>query len=292
MSTERTTSPRIHTFDAAVIEAVHEAPDTTTLVLDVGPHNGYKAGQYVSVDPYQFAGLRGFAEFLERLKGRHEVPRAYSMCSAPHEPHVAITIKEEHYIEGATPYPPLLSGFLTHRIHAGDRMVVTGFAGAYVFPDDVETRADHILHVCAGSGSVPNFSMIKDSLHRHARLRHTFIYSNKTWQEIIFRDALTALCREHPDRLRVIHALTRETGTPRADADVRHGRITPDLLQTALTTEPNSLIYICGPAISVWERRAAAAQGIAPTPRFLESMLAQLNDLGVPKSRIKVESYG
>ena len=130
-------------------------------------------------------------------------------------------------------------------------MSVAGFAGAYVLPDHVD--ADHILHLCAGSGSVPNVSMIKDALRRHPDLRHTFVYSNKTWQDVIFRSSLASLRRENPDRLRVIHTLTRESDISSEDEDARSGRVTLELLEGILEREPHSLIYACGPAVSVWE---------------------------------------
>jgi ferredoxin-NADP reductase len=282
----------VRAYDALVLESIPEAPDTKTLVLDLGPHPGYRAGQYVSIQPRQFIGLRSFVMYLEHVKKRKEPPRAYSMCSAPHEKYVAITIKEEVYDSSQMEYPPLLSGYLVHQVRAGDRMETTGFAGAYVLPDDVDTRVDHVLHLCAGSGSVPNVSMVKDSLRRHRSLRHTFLYSNKTWQDVIFRDALAELAREHPDRLRVIHSLTRETGSTPADQDVRRGRIGADLLESVLCSEPNSMIFACGPAITVWERRACAAKGTTPSPRFLESMLSLLDVLKVPKERVKIEAYG
>jgi 3-ketosteroid 9alpha-monooxygenase subunit B len=282
----------VRAYDALVLESITEAPDTKTLVLDLGPRADYRAGQYVSIHPKQFIGLRSFVSYLEHAKKRREPPRAYSMCSAPQEKYVAITIKEEVYDASQMEFPPLLSGYLVHQVRAGDRMETTGFAGAYVLPEDVETRADHILHLVAGSGSVPNFSMVKDSLQRHAGLRHTFLYSNKTWQDVIFRDALAEISASHPDRLRVIHSLTRETGATPADQDVRRGRISAELLESVLTAEPNSMIFSCGPAITVWERRACAARGTTPTPRFLESMLSLLDTLKVPKERVKIEAYG
>jgi 3-ketosteroid 9alpha-monooxygenase subunit B len=185
----------------------------------------------------------------------------------------------------------LISGFLVHQTRRGDRIQVTGFAGGYVLAEDV--HVDHILHLCAGSGSVPNLSILKDSLIRHPRrLRHTFVYSNKTWQDVIFRDALTRLRAEHPDRVRVIHTLTRELSIPSTTEDVRGGRVTLELLREILEREPNSLIYACGPAVSVWERRAHAAAGTTPAPRFLESMRSHLSALQVPKDRIKIEAFG
>jgi 3-ketosteroid 9alpha-monooxygenase subunit B len=280
------------TFNAIVSEVVTETPDTKTLVLDLGATATYRAGQYVTIDPHQFSGLAPFVGYLEHLKGRREAPRAYSMCSDPSEP-LAITIKEEFYEAGRTPYPPLISGFLVHQVRAGDRMAVVGFAGAYVFPEDVESRADHILHLCAGSGSVPNFSMIKDSLRRHRKLRHTLLYSNKTWDDVIFRDQLTQMSADYPSRLRVVHSLTRQTSPVPANADVRTGRIGRDLLAATLAAEPTSLVYACGPAVSVWEKRDSSARGLpAPAPRFLETMLAELEALGLPRSRLKIEAFG
>jgi ferredoxin-NADP reductase len=280
------------TFDGVVLESIVETPDTKTLVIDVGPHSGYRAGQYVSIDPHQFPGLGSFIGYLEQTKGRREVPRAYSMCSAPSEPYVAITIKEEVFEPGRTAYPPLLSGYLVHQVRAGDRMVVTGFTGAYVLPDDIEQKTPHVLHLCAGSGSVPNFSMIKDSLQRHTRLRHTFLYSNKTWKDIIFRDALNDLAARHPDRLRVVHALTREQGELPPEVDVWRGRIDVEMLRAVLCQEPESFVFMCGPAITVWDRRACAAKGTTPSPQFLEGMQAHLAALEFPKARIKMEAYG
>jgi ferredoxin-NADP reductase len=246
----------------------------------------------VSIDPHQFPSLGSFIAYLEGLKGRREPPREYSMCSAPGDPYVAITIKEEFFEQGKTQYPPLISGFLVHQVRAGDKMTVKGFAGGYVLPEDVETRTGHILHLCAGSGIVPDYSIIRDSLERHTKLRHTLVYSNKTWDDIIFRDALTELEAKHPDRLHVIHTLTRQAAPVPAGPDVRSGRVSVQMLADVLSAEPESLLYACGPAVSVWERRAAAAAGTTATPRFMESMRAHLEELQVPRPRIKMEAYG
>lgn len=291
MTTEHATTrvPATKRFESVVSEVIIETPDTITAVLDVGERVSYRAGQYVTIDPHQFPALGSVTRYLEHMKGRAEPPRAYSMCSAPHEEGVAITIKEEVY-DGEMAYPPLISGFLVHQTRVGDRMAVVGFAGAYVLPDLV--GADHILHLCAGSGSVPNVSIIKDSLLRHPNLRHTFVYSNKTWQDVIFRRDLASLRRANPGRLQVIHALTREAAVSSEDEDVRSGRVTLEILDSIFEREPNSLVYACGPAISVWEKRAHAAKGTTPPPRFLETMQSYLTTLGVSRDRIKVEAFG
>ena len=294
--TDTREAARTSTFDTVVLESVVETASTRTLVLDVVTpgvdHTAWRAGQYISIDPHQFPGLRNFVHYLEHAKKRHEPPRAYSMSSAPHEPYLAVTVKEEVFEPGRTAYPPLMSGFLVHDVRAGDRMEVRGFAGAYVLPENIEARTEHVLHLVAGSGSVPNLSMVKDSLLRHARLRHTFAYSNRTWDDVIFRDLLAELAEQHPDRLTVLHNLTRDPDAASYGPNVRSGRIDAAFLRALLAREPTSLVYACGPAVSVWERRACTAEGRVPSPQFLESMIAQLHEIGVPKDRIKLEAFG
>jgi ferredoxin-NADP reductase len=287
------TSRRIKELEVMVADVVVEAPDTTTLVLFTGNDRlEYSAGHFLTIDPHQFEALERFTAFLEDLKRRREPPRAYSMCSAPHERYLAVTVKEERYVSGLTKFPPLLSPLLTKRTTRGMRLVVTGFTGPYTLPPDIESKANQIVHVCAGSGSVPNFSILKHALAHHPALRHTFVYSNKTWGDIIFRDALTQLESEHPDRLKVIHTLTREENAARFGPSVRKGRINADLLREAIPDPAGSYIYVCGPGISHWDVVAAKQAGTTPQPRFLEAVLADLEALGVPNDRIKRESYG
>jgi ferredoxin-NADP reductase len=286
-------SRRIKELEVMVADAVVETPDTTTLVLFTGNDRlDYMAGHFLTIDPHQFEALERFTAFLEDLKGRREPPRAYSMSSSPHERYLAITVKEERYVSGTTKFPPLLSPMLVKRTVRGMRLVVTGFTGPYTLAPDITARTDHIVHICAGSGSVPNFSMLKFALAHHPALRHTFIYSNKTWDDVIYRDALAELESRHRDRLTVVHTLTREENPRHFGASVRNGRVNLALLREMIPDPAAAFVYVCGPGISKWDRDAAAASGRAPQPRFLESVLADLEALGVPASRIKREFYG
>src|SRR6185295_2667302 len=156
---DETPSPRrrIKELEVMVAEAVYETPDTTTLVLFTGNDRlDYKAGHFLTIDPHQFEALERFTAFLEDLKGKRDPPLFFSNATAPHEKQLAVTIKEERYSSGSTKYPPLLSPMLVKRTLRGMRLVITGFTGPYTLPEDVETKTDHIVHLCAGSGSVPN----------------------------------------------------------------------------------------------------------------------------------------
>ena len=139
-----------------VADVVIETPDTSTLVFFTGNDRlEYSAGHFLTIDPHQFEALERFIAFFEHQKGKRELPRAYSMCSAPHERYLAVTVKEEQYVSGVTKYPPLLSPLLVKRTVRGMRLTVTGFTGPYTLPADIESQTDHIVHICAGSGSVP-----------------------------------------------------------------------------------------------------------------------------------------
>jgi 3-ketosteroid 9alpha-monooxygenase subunit B len=286
-------SRRIKELEVMVADVIVEAPDTTTLVLFTGNDRlEYSAGHFLTIDPHQFEALERFTSFLEDLKGRREPPRAYSMSSSPHERYLAVTVKEERYLSGTTKFPPLLSPLLVKRTTRGMRLVVTGFTGPYTLPPDVSTRTDHIVHVCAGSGSVPNFSMLKFALANHPTLRHTFVYSNKSWDDVIFRDELARLAAAHPDRLTVVHTLTREENPRVFGGSVRKGRVDAALLRETIPQPGECFVYVCGPGISKFDVAAAKEKGETPQPRFLESVLADLTTIGVPNERIKREFYG
>jgi 3-ketosteroid 9alpha-monooxygenase subunit B len=284
---------KIKELEAMVAGVVRETPDTTTLVLFTGNERlDYEAGHFLTIDPHQFEGLERFTSFLEDLKGRKEPVRAYSMSSAPHERYIAFTVKEERYVSGETKYPPLLSPLLVHRLPAGTRLKITGFTGPYTLASRILSRSDHLVHICAGSGSVPNFSILKHALAVHETLRHTFIYSNRTWDDVIFRDQLGELARQHPDRLRLVHTLTREPHVAALGPDVRSGRVSAELIREMVPDQSTAHFFVCGPAVSAWDRAAARERGVEPPPRFLESVLKSLETLGVAKDRITRESYG
>jgi 3-ketosteroid 9alpha-monooxygenase subunit B len=295
MQTDTVAPParRIKELEVMVADVVVETPDTSTLVFFTGNDRlDYKAGHFLTIDPHQFEALDRFTAFLEHLKGKPEPARAYSMSSAPHERYLAVTVKEERFVPNVTKYPPLLSPLLVKRTVRGMRLVVTGFTGPYTLPADIASQTEHVVHICAGSGSVPNLSILKFALTNHPKVRHTFIYSNKTWQDVIFRETLEQLATEYPGRLRVVHTLTRETEEDRFGPNIRKGRINEALLRELISEPADCFVYLCGPGISKWDREAARETGSSVQPKFIEMVLTTLREIGVPDSRIKRESYG
>ena len=280
---------RVRDLEVSVAQVRMETKDCATLFLAGAETMDYLAGHFVTIDPHQFKILEHFIAHLEDQKGQREKPRAYSLGSAPHEEHLIITVKEEIYESGQTPYPPLLSPLLAY--HAADsRLTIRGFTGAYTFPKDIRERTDNILHVCAGSGIVPNRGLIKDSIHRDDGLRHVLLFSNKTRDDIIYFRDFQELQEQHPDKLKVVHCITREdpTGIPHA----HRGRIDADLLRECVPDPGNCFVFSCGPGITPHARRAAKERGEEAAPQFVEHMMALLKEVGLDKKQIKQESWG
>lgn len=280
-------------YDLVVTELRWETHDTVTLMLadaqDPGRRFEYVAGQYITLAPQQFPQLSRSIAYFEHVKGRKEPIRQYSLCTAPHEVGLGITVKEEEFIADRTKYPPLLSPLLAHGLPVGSKVRGLGFMGPYVLPEDVDSLTDHVVHIVAGSGAVPNFSIIKAALHTGRKVRHTYLCSDKTSADILYRTELAKLQEAHPERLRIVRTLTRE---PPPDEHFRAGRISLELLRELIPDVETCLVYACGPAITTWDRRAALESGTSPAPRFMETVLGYLHEMGIPDKRIRRETYG
>jgi ferredoxin-NADP reductase len=283
----------IKTLEVMVSDVISETSDTKTLVLfTANDELSYKPGHFLTIDPHQFSILDRWTRYLEDLKGRREPPRAYSLASAPYETGLAITVKEEHYESGVTPYPPLLSPYLVHGLAPGRRIVITGFTGPYVLPDNIEEQTDHIVHICAGSGIVPSWSIIKHCLRGGLAPRQTLIYGNRTREDVIYRSQLEDLARAFPSRFQVIHCLSREKDVTDLGEQFLRGRVTQDVIERFVPEPQSARFFVCGPAVTRYERQAARNAAEKPAPRFMESTLRALGNLGVTRAQVTRESYG
>lgn len=284
---------KIKDLEVMVADVIQETPESATLILFTGNDTlTYEPGHFLTIAPQQFPALERWVNYLEDLKGRKEPPRAYSLTSSPDEKYLAITVKEERYITGITPFPPLLSPILAKRTSRGQRMVITGFTGPFTFSNDIRSEADNILHICAGSGIVPTYSILKHDLRNFSKHSHTLIYSNKNLGDIIFYSQLRKLEEEYPGRLKVFHTLTREADNLPFNGKIRRGRISKELISEVIPEIQSTAVFVCGPDHTIHQKKAAKEKGEELNPSFMGSVLSYLEALGVAKNRIKKESYG
>ncbi len=285
---------RTKELEVMVADVIQETSETATLVLFTGNDTlDYEPGHFITIDPHQFAGLQRWTEYLEDLKGKKEPPRAYSLFSAPHEKHLAITVKEEAYVSGVTPYPPLLSPILAKRCPRGTLMKVTGFTGPYTFTNEVRRGTDIVVHACAGSGVVPSMSIIKAGLLNDEDIKHVLLYSNKTLEDAIYLDLLKELEREYPQRFQVHYFFTRMRKNPAISERTTLGRISPEAIEAVLRNRDNPMVFVCGPANTPEEKKRARKEpDFQLQPKFMESVLEMMRAAGVSPKRVRHEGWG
>ena len=204
-------------------------------------------------------------------------------------------MKEERYVSGVTRYPPLLSPLLVKRTTRGMRLVITGFTGPYVLPDDVEQQTDHLVHVVAGSGAVPNFAMVKWALvHCPSHQPHLDLLQQDLAGRHLPRGAGRSSSGENPSRLRVVNLADPGPGHPgRAGGlegqDQRANslnELVPDPRAGAgLRLRPRPTV----PTSRRPPRRGARSRSRASSSRPWPRMHARP---GSPTDRIQLESWG
>ncbi|MEE9449833.1 MAG: hypothetical protein V3V72_07230 [Ignavibacteriaceae bacterium] len=284
---------KIKELEVMVAEVIPETHDTATIVFFTGNDVlSYQPGNFLTIAPQQFPALERWVNYLEDLKDKKETARAYSLTSSPDEKYLAITVKEERYISGITTYPPLLSPILSRRTFPGQKMVITGFTGPYTFSDKLRNESEEAIHICAGSGIVPSFSIIKHDLRVNEKHKHTLIYSNKDFADVIFYNQLNKLENQFPNRFKVIHTLTRESNENVFSDKIRKGRVSKNLIEEVITNPVGTAIFACGPDHSIHQKKAAREKGETLKATFMSSVLSYLDELSVPKNNIKKESYG
>lgn len=108
---------------------------------------------------------------------------------------------------------------------------------------------------------------------------------------MIFRRQLDEMAAAHPDKLKVVHALSREPDAGIRGPNVCPGRVCEALLREHIL-DPTAVEVFTGPGIGKFERLAAKEKGEEPKPRFLETALDALEAIGVPDEKVHRESYG
>lgn len=278
------TTPRSGPIQVVVRERRKEGPDVVSLFLEPRSPVSYQAGQFLSIDAHQLPELAPLVAELEAKKGARERVRAYSLASGPHDALLRIVVKAEPYKPPETPYPPLLSPFLVEKLEVGRELTVVGFTGMYTLAKADEVKPERVLHVVAGSGLVPNLGLVRWDLEtRPQGHRHLLLMSNRHRESAFLGREVDALAARFPDRLEVTHWLSSE-----------RGRLTEAGLREALARcgpVERAVAYLCGPAITMHERKAALARGEKPQPRFLESAVAWLQQAGVPRKQVHQESF-
>jgi glycine betaine catabolism B len=150
-------------------------------------------------------------------------------------------------------------------LDAGQLIDVEGPFGTFTFPAAPEER--RFVFIAGGTGIAPLRSMMRHALtlpHRNIGL----FYSARTPDEFAYEQELRDLAGTGDIEF-------RQTVTRASDADWSgpRGRLNRDALEE-LVHDPATLCFVCGP------------------PALVDEMPKILKDLGIPRTRIRVEEWG
>lgn len=124
--------------------------------------------------------------------------------------------------------------------------------------------------IAGGIGITPLKSMAEYATDFKVKTTMTLLYSNRTVDEIAFKDELDALAISNP-HFQIIYTITRHQ--PNHEWNGRVGRIDEELLRQVSRDKPHALYYICG------------------TPSMIDDIVRMLTNLGVPAERIMLETF-
>jgi ferredoxin-NADP reductase len=188
--------------------------------------------------------------------------RPYSISSRP-DPSGLLEITVKKKDQG------FVSGQLVEEVRVGDQVELTGPAGEFYLNPFRDT--DDIVGLAVGSGITPFLSIIEDLAEHGSSLRLLLLYGSRTEGDIIFRERLEALDRDN-DWLRVVLTLSK----PGLGWKGERGRIDKAFLERHLDGADlgGKTFFVCGPR------------------ELYRSILIGLGELGVPRSRVRLESYG
>jgi ring-1,2-phenylacetyl-CoA epoxidase subunit PaaE len=170
--------------------------------------------------------------------GGEEVRRNYSLCVAPQDGQVTVTVKR---IAGG-----LFSNWANDSLKPGDAIDVMAPHGSFTWAfRDGEAR--HYVGFAGGSGITPVISLLKTALLTEPDSRFTLFYGNRDSNSIIFLEALAGLKNRFMDRLEVHHFLAEEAEEFALFNGMLDRAKCDEILGTLIDPADVAAWFICGP---------------------------------------------
>lgn len=207
-----------------------------------------------------FAFTAGQSLTVRRIVDGREERRSYSICAPVGQaPRIGVRVVED----GA------ISGWLVHEVPAGSQLEVQLPSGT--FGAAVQDGTRHVV-IAAGSGITPILS-IADAILRRSGTELTLLYGNRRVDSVMFADEVAELKDAYPDRVNLVHVLSREA----QEVELFNGRIDAVKLRALLPMVVSAAHvdhwWLCGPFGMVTDA------------------IEVLSELGVPRDRIHRELF-
>jgi ferredoxin-NADP reductase len=226
-----------------IAEIRQETPTVKSLRLDLqGQDFTFHPGQWVDC----YAEIGG-----ERLVAGYTLTSSIAVRGA-----IELAVKE-----GDNPVTQFIHGEAV----VGDTLYVDGGQGDVYYTREM---GDSLFLIAGGIGITPLVSMVRTVRDSHPDVKATLVYSARSPSELVFREELENITREHDN----ISCFLTVTGQDTGSWPGHRGRIDQELLmETGAKRE--DLFFLSGPA------------------PMAEAMKGILRGLGVPEDSIRYEQW-
>lgn len=223
-----------------VIETKQETHDVKSIKLGFdGNKFDYKPGQYMIVE-------------LET--GDDDNTHPLSVASSPTEDFLMFSTKISQ-----SSFKQKLNS-----LNVGDKVKLKGPMGIFVLKED----AKEAMLLGGGIGITPFRDMVKYACDKKLPMKLTLLYSNKTPDDIVYRDEWGVFEGQNPN-LKVVNTVTDYQGEWKG----KIGRINEAMIREFCNDVNNALFYICGP------------------PGMVDGLFRLLESMNIPRQNIKVEKF-
>lgn len=231
------TSPRFHTLRVSSIspEAAGSVAIALTVPESLRDSFDFQPGQYLTLR----ASINGADE-----------RRSYSICCT----HRHYTQAHELVVGIRPMQGGVFSNWAAQVLKAGDTLAVMPPDGRFT---SRRPRALHRVGFAAGSGITPILSILASTLEDQPDSRFTLVYGNRSMATVMFNEALQDLKDRFPERLTLIHILSRQA----QEVELLQGRIDADkvraIINALLPVASMDEVFICGPEAMIEATEAA-----------------------------------
>lgn len=203
---------------------------------------------------------------LQALIGGQDLRRSYSISSPRSR-----LLRQGELTLGIRPVAGgTFSNWAATQLRAGDTLSAMPPQGRFTVH---KPRALHRVGFAAGSGITPILSILASTLEDSCDAKFTLVYGNRRMDSVMFNEALQDLKDRYPDRLTLIHVLSRQA----QEVPLLEGRVDGDkvraLIGALLPVASMDEVFVCGPEA------------------MIESTEAALREAGVRADRIHTERF-
>ena len=164
----------------------------------------------------------------------------------------------------------VFSNWAATQLKVGDVLRVMPADGRFIVQ---RPRAIHRVGFAAGSGITPILSILASTLEEQAESKFTLIYGNRRMDSVMFNEALQDLKDRYPNRLTLIHVLSRQAQeVPLLEGRIDEAKV-KEIVASLLPAASMDEVFICGPEA------------------MIEATEKALLEVGVPARNIRTERF-